>query len=265
MSLITLLSDFGPGKYVAAMKGVILSINPEARIVDIDHDVSPQNVLEGSFALASAVNYFPEALHVAVVDPGVGSSRRPLVVECERGLLVGPDNGLLFPAAQVLGFEGAFEVKEEKYCLPKASSTFHGRDVFAPVAAHLSLGVAPESVGPPVRDMMELHFGTYHVSELEVKGEVVFEDRFGNLITNVPAEALPTWLAPGRTAEVELADTRELPFHQNYASGEEGEPLLTISSDGFLEIAVNRGRASNLLQARQGSTFTARKPRPGKA
>ncbi len=195
----------------------------------------------------------------------MGSSRRPLIMECERGTLIGPDNGLLFPAAQVLGFRRAVHVTEEEYCLPKVSNTFHGRDVFAPVAAHLSLGVSPDSMGGEVEDFVELHFGSYGVSEQEVSGEILYRDRFGNLISNVPSVALPAWIAAGRVVEVELGELREIPFHQNYAAGEPGKPLLTVSSDGFLEIAINRGNASETLKANQGDAFTIRERKARKA
>lgn len=264
MSLITLLSDFGLGKYVASMKGVILSINPEASIVDIDHDVTPQNVMEGSFVLASAANYFPSAIHVAVVDPGVGSSRRPLVIECERGILVGPDNGLLFPASRVMSFKRAFEITEEEYCLPIVSATFHGRDIFAPVAAHLSLGVSVDSVGSEVTDVVELGFGEFRVSTDEVGGVVLYRDRFGNLVTNVPADSSSSWIDEGTIVEVEFGGCHELLVHRNYAAAEPGRPVLTVSSDGFLEIAVNRGNAAELLKAGQGDSFLLRRPRPRK-
>ncbi len=263
MSLITLLTDFGHGKYVASMKGVILSINPEAKIVDIDHEVSHQNVTEGSFVLASAVNYFPPAIHVAVVDPGVGSSRRPLVVECERGVLVGPDNGLLFPASQVLNRRRAFEITEEEYCLPRVSSTFHGRDIFAPVAGHLSLGVSADSVGAQVTDIVELSFGEFQVSDEEVRGEVLYVDRFGNLVTNVPAESFPSWISVGRVVEMDLGGHHELQVQRSYSAVKSGQPFVTTSSDGFLEIAVNRGSAAKLFQSEQGDLLLFRRPGKG--
>ncbi len=258
MSIITLLTDFGPSRYVASMKGVILSINPQADVVDIEHRISPQNVLEGSFVLASVVRYFPDAIHVAVVDPGVGTRRRPLVVQCDRGLLVGPDNGLLMPATRVLGRRKAFEITASEYCLPEVSDTFHGRDVFAPIAAHLSLGVPPKSMGEPVEDLVDLDFGPYEVSSEGIRGKIILRDRFGNLITNLPEEALPPWVAHGRTLRLALEAVHELPFLRTYGSGQTGQPLLTISSDGFLEIAVNQGDASEVLGARPGDAFTLR-------
>jgi S-adenosylmethionine hydrolase len=264
MSLITLLTDFGPGKYVAAMKGVILSINPRARIVDVDHELPPQDVLQGAFVLSSVVEYFPEAIHVAVVDPGVGSERRALVIECESGVLVGPDNGLLLPAARRLGLRQAFEITERRYCLPRISDTFHGRDVFAPVAAHLSLGTSPASMGNPVKDPVQLDFGRYQVSSSSVRGRILFKDRFGNLTVNVPEEALPPWIVRAASLEVKLRRTHRMPFLKSYASQEPGKPLLTISSEGFLEIAVNQGDASLLLGAYPGDNVTIRSPGPRK-
>ncbi|MFQ5552759.1 MAG: S-adenosyl-l-methionine hydroxide adenosyltransferase family protein [Thermoplasmata archaeon] len=267
MPLITLLSDFGPGKYVAAMKGVILSLNPTATLVDLDHGVSPQNVREGAFVLGSVVPYFPPgAIHLAVVDPGVGGHRRPLVVESERGVLVGPDNGLLLPAAEALGDYEAYELSNESFRLPQVSNTFHGRDIFAPAAAHLSLGVRPHEMGKHVPSPVELDFGRYEVKGDAIRGEVLFEDRFGNLITNVPREALPRWTTFGGSYTLEAGQTHELPFVRSYAAHDPGEPLLTVSSDGYLEIAVNWGQAGETVGLGPGDPFVVRKsgsgPRP---
>lgn len=260
MTLITLMTDFGPGRYVASMKAVILSINKQATVVDIEHEISPQSVLEGAFVLASAVKYFPFAIHVAVVDPGVGTERRALVAECRKGILVGPDNGLLMPAVQVLGLQGTFEITRKEYCLPQVSTTFHGRDVFAPVAAHLSLGLTPTSVGDPVEDPVELDFGEYTVLSSRLEGRILFRDRFGNLVTNIPQEALPPWISPGTTLELKLRRSHELPFVRTYWEGRPDHLLATISSDGYLEIAVNQGDASEFLGARPGEVFVLRKP-----
>jgi S-adenosylmethionine hydrolase len=259
MSVITILTDFGPGKYVAAMKGVILSINPLATVVDIDHSIPPQDVTQGAFVLSSVVEHFPGAVHVAVVDPGVGSERRPLIIECEKGVLVGPDNGLLMPAARKLGFRRAFEITEKRYCLPEISDTFHGRDIFAPVAAHLSRGETPDAMGKPAEALVLLDFGKYEVSTAEIRGTILFRDRFGNLTTNVPAEALPSWLSFGSVFEVHLRKTQRMPFLRNYASQDQGKALLTISSDGYLEIAVNQGDASYVFGAGPGDLFVVRR------
>ena len=262
MSLITLLSDFGPGKYVAAMKGVILSINPEVRLIDVDHGISPQNIREGAFVLASVVPYFPAGIHVAVVDPGVGGPRKPLVIQGERGLLIGPDNGLLLPAAARLGEWKAYELSNEAYQRKEVAETFHGRDVFAPAAGHLSLGVPPSEMGERVSSPVELDFGDYEVTEDTVRGEILFEDRFGNLITNVPGQGLPTWVTFEGQYVLEAGGTHEVPFVRTYSAHEPGKALLTISSDGYLEIAVNWGHAREIVGVGAGEAFTVRNSLP---
>lgn len=258
MAVVTLLSDFGFGKYVAAMKGVVLSIHPQATVVDLDHGIEPQNVREGAFVLASAVPYFPPAVHVGVVDPGVGTGRRALIVRSDRGIFVGPDNGLLLPAARRLGFRRAYAVTEEEYVLTPTSDTFHGRDVFAPVGAHLSRGVPPEEIGEPVDDPVDLDFGSYRVEEDAIRGEVIFRDRFGNLSTNVPREALPPWMEPGKRYVVEIGEGRLLPFVRTYGEVSTGDPLLTVSSDGYLEVALRQGSAADRLGMRPGDPFVLR-------
>ncbi|MCJ2530888.1 MAG: S-adenosyl-l-methionine hydroxide adenosyltransferase family protein [Candidatus Thermoplasmatota archaeon] len=259
MPLITLLSDFGPGKYVATMKGVILSINPEATLVDLDHDIPAQNVREGAFVLGAVVPYYPSAIHLAVVDPEVGGPRRPLVIEGEKGILVGPDNGLLLPAAATFGDFTAYELSNVEYRLPEVSHTFHGRDIFAPAAAHLSLGVEPSEMGKAVRSLVELDFGEYMVTEDVIRGEILFEDRFGNLITNVPQEALPSWTSLGGSYSLEASTIHEVPFVKSYTAHDPGKALLTLSSDGYLEIAVNWGNARETVGLGPGERFVVRK------
>lgn len=258
MALITLLTDFGPGRYVAAMKAVILSIHPEATLVDVEHDISPQGVMEGAFVLASFVRYAPQAVHVAVVDPGVGTERRPLVVACSGGLLVGPDNGLLMPAAQALGLAAVYEITNEAYCLAEISDTFHGRDIFAPVAAHLGRGVSPDAVGPPVKDPVTLDFGRYEATEGSLTGRILFEDRFGNLISNVPRGVLPAWLVHGAQVRLEAGGDHDATFVRSYAAAEAGSPVLTVSSEGYLEIAVSQGSAAAALGVGAGTAFRVR-------
>lgn len=240
---------------MAAMKGVILSINPEATIVDIEHDISPQGIVEGAFVLSSAVKYFPPAVHIAVVDPGVGTDRRPLVVECDEGVLVGPDNGLLMPPARILGYRTAYEITREDLRLPEVSETFHGRDIFAPVGAHLSKGLSPFEVGDIVKDPVDLDFGEHRVSSEEVMGVILFKDRFGNLVTNVPGGGLPNWVTSGEAVNLQLNEAHQVAYRPTYGLGPAGEALLTISSDGYLEIAVSQGDAAALLRAKPPVPF----------
>ena len=158
--MITLTSDFGlKDPYVAEMKGVILTINPKATLIDITHEVEKFNVRMAAFMLASAAPYFPKGtVHLAVVDPGVGTQRRAIIVQTKKGFFVGPDNGVLILAAQNQGIEHVYELANPKFMLPKVSSTFHGRDIFAPAAAHLDIGVQPSDFGPEIKDPVKPEF-----------------------------------------------------------------------------------------------------------
>lgn len=155
-NLITLTTDFGLGEYTAAMKGVILGINSQGKIIDINHKITAQNIKEAAYVMYSAVPYFPWAVHVGVVDPGVGTDRKGIVIQCENGLLVGPDNGLLIPCARKLGIRKIYEISNKKYMNDVISNTFHGRDIFAPAAAYLSIGISAEEMGEEISDFWKL-------------------------------------------------------------------------------------------------------------
>lgn len=245
MTVITLTTDFGLSDgYVGAMKGVILGIAPAARLVDLSHEITPQAVRQAAYVLSRAAPYFRAgAIHIAVVDPGVGSARRPLLVSTAQAMFVGPDNGLYTfaledPTAQ------AWVLDQPAYWLPTISHTFHGRDIFAPVAAHLANGVPPHQVGSPVADAVRLapltaqRHGNNHIT-----GHVIHVDRFGNLITNVPA----AWVtASGWTCAIagqcipQISDT--------YASAAPGELLALLSSGGTIEVAMREGNAAQVLR-----------------
>ena len=192
MSIISLLSDFGQkDPYVAEMKAVILSINPQARIVDITHEVEKFNIRMGAFILASATPYFPpNTVHVAVVDPGVGTERRSIIVETKRGFYVGPDNGLLMLAAHKEGIVKVYHIDNPKYMLSRVSRTFHGRDIFAPAAAHLAAGTNPFEFGPAIEDYVFPEFVKSQAKRGEVVGEVLHIDGFGNIVSNISVEDL---------------------------------------------------------------------------
>ena len=207
--LITLLTDFGTrDAYVGSLKGVILSLNPEVRLVDLSHEVDPQDIRAGAFMLAEAAAYFPPGtIHLAVVDPGVGSRRRALAARCRGHYWVGPDNGLfhlIFNRAPDLAM---VSLENPAYFRPRVSATFHGRDIFAPVAAHLSLGVDLDDFGPRVTDPVSLAFPEPEFGPETIQGEIISVDRFGNLISNIPAGSgdLPTGRAglapPGRAPQ----------------------------------------------------------------
>jgi S-adenosylmethionine hydrolase len=255
-TFLTLTTDFGTcSPYVAAMKGVILSLNPEARILDLSHDIPPQDVRHAAYFLASALpHYPPEALHVVVVDPGVGAGRDILYVEvgCQR-LLV-PDNGcwtLLYegrPPVRVL------RLTERRFWRHTISNTFHGRDIFAPVAANLSLGLDPRKLGPSAANWVRLHRPAPSAGPEGIAGEVLFVDRFGNLVTNIPGEALARHAG---VRWVKVGD-RDVPqFVQTYGEAPPGSLVALVSSDGWLEVAVTQGSAARTLQAGVGTPVRA--------
>ncbi|HEV8360676.1 MAG TPA: SAM-dependent chlorinase/fluorinase [Candidatus Thermoplasmatota archaeon] len=241
--MITLTTDFGDSHYTGALRGAILSVHPGARLVDLTHGVPRHNVRAGAFALAAAVPYFPRGtVHVAVVDPGVGTPRRPLLVECERGLLVGPDNGLLLPAARRLGFKQARELTNRALWRGEVSSTFHGRDIFGPVAAHLDQGLEPAKAGEEIADPHDLDFGQGRLEDATLVGEVILVDGFGNCVTNIAAELARKALREGADARVGWAGGEiEAPLRRAYAEAPPGEPLLVVGSAGYLEVAMAEG------------------------
>jgi S-adenosylmethionine hydrolase len=250
--IITLTTDFGLSEYTAAMKGVILAINPDAKIVDISHSITPQNILEGAYVLYSTVLYFPSAIHVGVVDPGVGTERKCLIVECEDCIFVGPDNGLFVPCARKMGLKKVYKIINSHYLLESVSDTFHGRDIFAPVAAHISMGTDIEDIGEQIDEYVDLNL-EYHVEhEKMLEGRVIYVDRFGNIITSLAREIIMDNFSFGETMEIEFISKNEsikmnVKLLQSYGFGEKKDLLATISSSGFLEIATNQGSASNLL------------------
>jgi S-adenosyl-L-methionine hydrolase (adenosine-forming) len=237
--LITLTTDFGDGAYVAQMKGVILSLMPEARLVDVTHHVGAGDVREGAYLLECTVPAFPEeSVHLAVVDPGVGTERRALAVRFARRTLLGPDNGLL---TAFLGVADEIrEITAESLFLPEVSPTFHGRDIFAPVAVHLAAGAALASVGP------ELLSPPVTLPELRAEGSeglILHVDRFGNLITSFPSEILidrPDAILTGPEGAV---SQRAVTFGE----AEPGVPFLYSGSGGRLEVAVAGGSAAKIL------------------
>ncbi|MCX6028656.1 MAG: SAM-dependent chlorinase/fluorinase [Chloroflexi bacterium] len=244
MPIITLTTDFGlTDSYVGAMKGVILGLCPDARLVDLSHDIAAQNVTQAAYVLAAAAPYFPAGtIHLAVVDPGVGGERWPLVVQTGRALCVGPDNGLFSPFLTEPG-ACAWALDRPEFWLPQVSRTFHGRDIFAPVAAHLARGVLPGQMGQLISDpvLLPLTEPVRH-PDGHVTGQVIYADRFGNLITNVPA----AWVAAGRW-RVEIAGQQIAGIRAAYADAQRGELLALVSSGGTVEVAVREGSAAARL------------------
>ncbi len=247
--VITLLTDFGLQDYfVASMKGVILSVNPEAVIVDITHDIPPQDIHRAALTLWSCYKYFPPGtVHVVVVDPGVGTERKPIIVQTRSYYFVGPDNGVLSIAAEDDGVIGIFEIDVEKIRgQRRISHTFHGRDIFAPVAAYLSLGVPPSELGKPLGSYVRLNLERpRRISDRAFECQVVYIDRFGNVYTSIREEHLCE-LGTITKVKVELPSGKivEMPFCKSYGYVEPGREVALINSEGFLELAVNFGNFS---------------------
>lgn len=261
--IITLTTDFGWSDYVAAMKGVILSINPEVKIIDINHDVRPQNVVDGAYIMHSTTPYFKEAVHVGVVDPGVGTERAGLAIECEKGVLVGPDNGLLLPAARVLGIKSIYKLTNRKYFQNEISNTFHGRDIFSPAAAHISKGIDLIDMGEEVDGYIDLSL-EYHVeSKDNIEGRIIHVDTFGNLITSITKEVMEKHHDFGDMLTIEIQGNRDvtekrMAFLPSYGHTEKGSLLATISSSKFLELACNQCSAERILMVNTGDIIKVR-------
>jgi len=257
VKIITLTSDFGlKDPYAAEMKAAILGICPQAVIVDVTHMVEKFNMREGAFVLASATPYFPDgSIHVAVVDPLVGTQRRPIIVETKRGFFVGPDNGVLMLAAEAQGVVRAREITSRKLMLSNISGTFHGRDVFAPAAAHLAEGVSPEEFGPQITDPVIPQFTKVMHSRDAVSGEVLHIDDFGNIVTNIPSKDLAGFR--GSMVQVDLpSQTQQMKVLGTYADARLHELLVLVGSHGYAEIALNQGNAAERVPAKAGDKVT---------
>jgi len=252
--IVTLTTDFGlRDAYVAEMKGVMLGIAHAARqplqLVDVTHDIERHDITEGALALEAAAPYFPAGtVHLAVVDPGVGTARRGLVVLAGDQVFVGPDNGLFTPFVQEEGWR-AFDLEAPGYRLRVVSRTFHGRDVFAPAAAHLALGVDVSRLGPPIADPVRLAWPEVREVTGSVAGAVVHTDRFGNLITSIHARSVE----PIDSRLTIRVGGREVPLVGTYGDLQTGRPGALVGSGGRLEIAVREGSAEALLRARRGT------------
>ncbi len=255
--IITLTTDFGTGDHlVGSMKGVILNINPAARIVDINHHVAPFDILDGALSIANAYRYVPSrTIHIVVVDPGVGTSRRPLLVSAEKHYFIAPDNGVL---SMIFNQESCIvrHITAEHYFLAPVSPTFHGRDIFAPTAAWISKAWQTEAFGEEITDYVRFAMPRPKSAGQSVKGVVLRVDTFGNLMTNLTAEDVPANATT--SGEIKLAvngkEIRKLT--QTFSLGPAGEPVAVFGSAGFLEIAVNRGNAARTLGASRGAEVT---------
>lgn len=251
--IITLTTDFGlKDPYQGAMKGAVLSINPRAAIVDITHSITPGNVLEGAFVLLGACSFYPKGtIHVGVVDPGVGGARRPILVETQDYFFIGPDNGLFSLVLKKEKVVRTVLLNNSRYFRSEVSNTFHGRDIFGPVAAHLSLGVEVLAFGDEVEESpLTIEIPETQKDNSSIKGEIIYIDTFGNLITNIKVDDLDYYEAGA--VEVAFKGKRIKGLKPTYSSVGSGEPLALISSSRYLEIAVNSGDAAGFFKARLG-------------
>ena len=255
--IITLLTDFGiKDPYVASMKGVILNINPRCTLIDITHNVNPHDIQEGAFLLAKTYSYFPKGtIHLSVVDPGVGGARKPILLETENYFFVGPDNGLFTLVAEKEKVKQTVVLTEKKYFLSKVSITFHGRDVFAPVAAYLSLGTKPNVFGYEINSLKKLPFGKPAIKGGKLLGEILHIDAFGNLVTNIDVETLLRF-TKNRSFVIRTKGEIIQGLKKGYWEGKKGEPIALLESNGFLEIAMNKKNAQKALEGKKGDPIT---------
>ena len=266
---VTFLSDFGlQDDFVGTCHGVVKRIAPEAQIIDITHGIPPQQVLQGALALANTLPYMPTGIHLAVVDPGVGSARRPLALRDAEGRhYVGPDNGLLLPAVDRFGgVAAAHELANPDYALQPVSRTFHGRDLFAPAAAYLARGVALDDLGPPIAAdaLVRLDVPVPDLAPSGIAATALYVDRFGNVQLNVTRAHLDdARLVPGRRVEVEIAGVRdEVVVARTFADAADGTSILFEDSYRNVALAVSGGSAAARYGARAGDPILLHVPRP---
>jgi hypothetical protein len=258
---VTFLSDFGlQDDFVGTCHGVIKRIAPEVQIIDVTHGIPAQQILQGALVLASTTPYMPVGVHLAVVDPGVGGARRALALRDGEGrTFVGPDNGLLVPAAERAGIVAAHELTNPDYALPSVSRTFHGRDIFAPAAAHLATGVPLDALGPPLTPdaLVRLDWPEPEVGQSRVGATILYVDSFGNIALNVTREHMRgVGVVPGTTVELELGGERVYAVAaRTFADARAGDIILYEDSYGNMSVAISGGDAAQMLNARAGATL----------
>jgi len=253
-AIITLTTDFGVGsRYVAAMKGVILSINPQAQVIDISHSIPPRDIRFGAIVIAESAPWFPaDSIHIAVVDPGVGSSRQILYARIGSQQFVAPDNGLLSRLALIERPSKIVSVQEPRFWLPDVSDTFHGRDIMAPVAARLSLGLSPDELGKPLERLVELPWPTAQRGPHRIEGEVIEIDSFGNLITNITRDML-RGMPADETVVIRCQGHETQGIFKTYSDQPPMTFIAHVGSTGMLELAIVNGNAAAMLGINVGA------------
>lgn len=253
MSVIGLLTDFGLNdNFVGVMKGVIYRINPQAKIVDLCHEIESHNIYDAAFLLKSSYPYFPEGtVFLIVVDPGVGSERKSVIVETEKYIFVAPDNGVLSFLTE-RDIKRIIQITNEEYFLKPVSRTFHGRDIFAPVAAHLSRGKKIEKFGTAIKKIKKLKFSEPQIKNNRLMGEVMYVDHFGNLITNINQDAFLRFIE-GNKFQIVIGKEKISKISSSYQEGEKGLPIAIFGSFDNLEISLYGDDASQRLNLNKGS------------
>ncbi|HEX2777720.1 MAG TPA: SAM-dependent chlorinase/fluorinase [Candidatus Acidoferrales bacterium] len=256
--IITLTTDYGTNDHlVGVLKGVILNINPEVNIVDITHSILAHDILDGALTLSQAYKYFPsKTIHLVVVDPGVGTARRPLLVAGDTHYFVAPDNGVLSAIYDQSESLYVWNITSEHYFRQPVSNTFHGRDIFGPVAAWLSKSWQTASFGEEITDFVRFAIPKPKVSGSTIKGIVLRVDNFGNLITNLTAEIVPALIAPDAKFTIRVGNAAVTKIVPTFALGAAGETFALIGSSGYVEICVNKGSAARTVGAGRGAEVT---------
>ena len=254
--IITLTTDFGlQDHYVSAMKAVMLGIAPDVRFVDVSHEIPAQDIMAGAWVVKNtAFLYPPGTVHLVVVDPGVGTSRHPIALKIKDQYFVGPDNGIFSLLFKEYEYE-AYKLNNSTYWAQGLSNTFHGRDVFAPVSAHLSTGVSLDEIGEPIDDLVTYHWAVPIADKDGLQGWVVHIDRFGNLITNISDELIEDHLKR-KSVKIYVGNTMLDKVVSTFGDVEEGEPAAFIGSSGMLEIGINKGNAARMLSVDKGAQIS---------
>jgi S-adenosyl-L-methionine hydrolase (adenosine-forming) len=256
--IITLTTDYGTSDHlVGVMKGVILGINPDVNVIDITHRVLAHDILDGALTIGQAFKYFPaKTIHVVVVDPGVGTSRRPILVAADQQYFIAPDNGILSCIYDQAESLYAWHIISEHYFRQPISHTFHGRDIFAPCAAWLSKSWQTSAFGEPISDFVRFGIPKPKVSGSTIKGTVLRADNFGNLMTNLTAVDIPALSGADGKVTISVGSGKTSKIVQTFADGSAGEVVGLIGSSGYLEISVNKGSAARTLGAARGAEVT---------
>ena len=254
--IITLTTDFGlQDHYVSAMKAVIVGINPNARVIDISHDIPPQDIMAGAWVVRNAALLFPpETVHVVVVDPGVGTERKPVALRIENHFFVGPDNGIFSLIGEDFNYK-AVTLANECFWREIRSNTFHGRDIFAPVAAHLSRGIGFDELGPTLDKVITYRWAVPISDRDGIQGWIVHIDRFGNLISNIPAGLIRETIDKSNF-RIYVGNTILHRIDTSFGSVHDGEPVAYIGSSNKLEIAINKGNAKEMLGVEKGAQIS---------